>query len=321
MYALQTPGGGPATSGAGAGYISVFDGNGNFLKRAISGGDLNAPWGLVLAPVSFGAFGGDVLVGNFGDGTINAYDPGTFTLKGQLQDANGKTIVNDHLWEILFGQNGTGDPNKLYFSAGVNEEKGGLFGSIAVTAAPANGDFQLAVSAPSLTLTQGSSGTVQINIAPANGFNSPVSLSISGLPSGLTFQFFPSSVTPTPGKAASSTLTISGGSYTPQPASPYSATLKGGPLPSSIVITGSLFPLGLAGLFPVLSRRRKLSGFTGISVSLSLLVLVLTLGGCGSSTTPSSPITTPVAQGTSMVTVTATSGSIVHTTTLALTVQ
>lgn len=321
LYALQTPGGGPPTAGAGAGYISIFDTNGNFIKRAVSGGNLNAPWGIALAPASFGAFGGDLLVGNFGDGTINAYDSNTFALKGQLQDATGKVIINDRLWEILFGQNGTGDPNTLYFSAGVNDEKGGLFGSIAVaTPAPA-GDFQVAASAPSLTVTQGAPSTLQINIVPANGFSSPVSLTASGLPSGLTFQFSPGSVTPSAGKAASSTLTISGSSYTPPPVSPYSATLKGSPLHSRMMIAGSLFPIGLAGLFPMLRRRRK--GSKGIAIcGGALLMIALVLGGCSGSTNSSTPPPTPpVTPGTSMVTVTATSGSIVHTTTVALTVQ
>ncbi|QNI37111.1 TIGR03118 family protein [Edaphobacter albus] len=324
MYAMQTPGGGPPTAGAGAGYISIFDTNGNFIKRAISGGNLNAPWGLVLAPASFGPFGGDLLVGNFGDGTINAFDPSTFALKGQLQDANGKVIVNDRLWEILFGENGTGDPNTLYFSAGINDEKGGLFGAITAAAPTPAGDFQIAASTSSLTVTQGTPGTIQINITPANGFGSAVSLTASGLPTGLTFQFSPSSVTPTAGKAASSTLTISGNSSTPTPTpptNPYSTAMKGS-LHSRMLLAGSLFPIGLAGLFPVIRRRRKAWKSMALC-SGAFLTIALTLGGCSgatkSSSTPSS--TPPVTPGTSMVTVTATSGSIVHTTTIALTVQ
>jgi hypothetical protein len=325
MYAMQTPGGGPPTAGAGAGFVSLFDTNGNFIKRAISGGNLNAPWGLVLAPASFGTFGGDLLVGNFGDGTINAFDPNTFVLQGQLQDANGKPIVNDRLWEILFGQNGTGDPNTLYFSAGVNDEKGGLFGAITAAAPAPAGDFQVAASASSLTVTQGAPGTVQINITPANGFSSAVSLTASGLPTGLAFQFSPSSVTPSAGKPISSTLTISGSNSAPPPppTNPYSATLRESPLHSRMIFAGRLFPLGLAGLFPILRRRKK----TWRSIALygsAVLTIALALGGCSgttksSSSTPSS--TPPVTPSTSMVTVTATSGSIVHTTTIALTVQ
>ena len=247
MYDLQPHGGGPPTTGAGNGYVSVFDTNGNFVSRAISGGNLNAPWGLVLAPASFGAFGGDLLVGNFGDGTINAYDAKTFALKGQLQDANGKTIVNDRLWELLFGQNGTGDPNTLYFSAGVNDEKGGLFGAITAGGPAHGGDFQVGVSASSLTLAQGASGTATINVTPENGFNSAVSFSVSGLPAGLTFQFAPSSVTPTSGAAVSTVLTLSPAVMPPP--NPYSARSEA-PVKRAI-LTSAMLPLGLSGLLPV----------------------------------------------------------------------
>src|ERR1700758_2671370 len=194
MYAQQN-----LTTGSGAGYVSVFDNNGKFVAHAISGGNLNAPWGLALAPASFGAFGGDLLVGNFGDGTINAYDPTTFALKGQLQDSTGKPIQNEDLWEILFGSNGTGDPNTLYFSAGVNNEKGGLFGAIAVAAAPAKGDFTINLAQTALTVTQGGSATVQLNVSPAEGFASPVTFTVSGLPTGVTFAFSPTSLTPAAG--------------------------------------------------------------------------------------------------------------------------
>src|SRR6201993_5059338 len=222
MYAQQNPAGGPPTGGAAAGYVSVFDNNGKFVARAISGGNLNAPWGLSLAPASFGAFGGDLLVGNFGDGTINAYDPTSFALKGQLQDSTGKPIQNGNLWEILFGSNGTGDPNTLYFSAGVNNEKGGLFGSIAATATPAKGDFTINLAQSALTVTQGGSATVKVSVSPSNGFASPVTFTVSGLPTGATFQFSPTSLTPAAGANASTTLTITAGTYTAPSPNPYS---------------------------------------------------------------------------------------------------
>src|SRR5579863_590019 len=98
MYGQQNLAGGPPLAGSGAGYVSVFDNKGNLVSHAISGGNLNAPWGLALAPMSFGTFGGDLLVGNFGDGTINAYDPASFAWKGQVQDSTGKPIQNDALW-------------------------------------------------------------------------------------------------------------------------------------------------------------------------------------------------------------------------------
>ena len=272
----------------------------------------------------FGAFGGDFLVGNFGDGTINAYDASTFALKGQLQDATGKPITNDRLWEILFGQNGTGDPGTLYFSAGVNDEKGGLFGSITAAGPVVAGDFQLAVSAPSLTIAQGVAGTIQVSVAPTNGFNAPVSFSVSGLPTGFTFQFSPSSVTPAPGQAASTTLTISASASTAPSPTGYLAFFLGGSHINQMMRMSALFPLGFAGLLPMWTKRRtKRKCLIICGGTLSLLAIMLMLGGCSASTTSSTPSTpsAPVATGTSTVTVTATSGAVTHMTTFSLTVQ
>ena len=320
MYAMQTPGGGPPTGGAGAGYVSVFDGNGKLLNHAISGGNLNAPWGIALAPTSFGAFGGDLLVGNFGDGTINAFDPTSFAFQGQLKDATGNPIQNDRLWEILFGQDGTGDPNTLYFSAGVNNEKGGLFGAIAPTGPVTAGDFSVGVSAPTLTITQGATATIQLNVLSANGFNAPVTFNVSGLPSGLTFQFSPASVTPSAAMSANTQLTISASTYTAPGSGGYSISRSSNGNASKIE-AAAILPLGLAALWPLLRRRRNI--FRSISIGggmLSLLLVSLALGGCSGSK-QGSTVTNPVAAGTSTVTVTATSGSLTHTTTFSLTVQ
>ena len=315
MYAPQS-----LAAGAGAGYVSVFDNNGKFVSHAISGGNLNAPWGLALAPASFGAFGGDLLVGNFGDGTINAYDPTSFALKGQLQDSTGKPIQNNNLWEILFGSNGTGDPNTLYFSAGVNGEKGGLFGAIAATAAPAQGDFTINLVQAALTVAQGASGTVKINVSPSSGFASPVTFTVSGLPTGATFAFSPSSVTPAAGANASTTLTITAGTYTAPSPSPYSRSRLDRGATSGLVALGALVPIGFSAIIPVIRNRRKLlkSMLMG-SGSLSLLFALVFLAGCSGTKSTTNP--NPVATGTSTVTVTATSGSLTHTTTLSLTIQ
>jgi uncharacterized protein (TIGR03118 family) len=125
-----------ADSGAGNGYIAVFDLNGNLLQHLISGGSLNAPWGLAIAPANFGAFSNDLLVGNFGDGLINAFDPATGKYLGTLQDANGNNIQLDGLWALIVGNGGSGgDPNAVYFAAGVGGQKHGLLGSL--QAAPA----------------------------------------------------------------------------------------------------------------------------------------------------------------------------------------
>ena len=112
------------------GYIGVFDANGNFLQH-ISDTHLDSPWGITLAPIAFGQFGGALLVGNEGNGMINAFDPITGAFLGTLSDANGNAIVNEGLWAIGFRQAGsTFDPNALYFVAGINDEQDGLFGAI-----------------------------------------------------------------------------------------------------------------------------------------------------------------------------------------------
>jgi len=118
-------------AGAGNGYVDVYDLNGKLLNRLISGGVLNSPWGIALAPAGFGRFGNDLLVGNFGDGKINAFDPVSGKLLGSLNDQDGKTLTVEGLWGLAFGNGqNTGDPNTLFFTAGVAGEKHGLLGSL-----------------------------------------------------------------------------------------------------------------------------------------------------------------------------------------------
>jgi uncharacterized protein (TIGR03118 family) len=119
------------------GVVDQFDANGNFLKRIATGGDLFAPWGITIAPGSFGAFSNDLLIGNFGNGEILAYDATTDLFLGTLDEVGGTPIVNDHLW-ALETRNAPGfDPNALYFSAGINDEADGLFGEITEVPEPA----------------------------------------------------------------------------------------------------------------------------------------------------------------------------------------
>lgn len=115
------------------GVVDVFDTDGNFSRRIAAGDPLNAPWGLALAPDSFGAFGGALLVGNFGlnDGRILAFDPITGELLGNLLDENGADIALERLWALAFGNGGSaGDPDVLYFAAGINNQQDGAFGHI-----------------------------------------------------------------------------------------------------------------------------------------------------------------------------------------------
>jgi uncharacterized protein (TIGR03118 family) len=124
-------------SNAGGGVVDAFDLNGNFLQRVTAngpGGPLSHPWGLALAPAGFGQFANALLVGNEGDGQINAFDPsnGNFLGTMSLLDTNGNPVsIGFGLWTLTFGgSNNDGDPNTLFFTAGINNETGGLFGSI-----------------------------------------------------------------------------------------------------------------------------------------------------------------------------------------------
>jgi len=136
-YAEQDPNSPDEVAGAGKGLVSIFDTQGNFIERLASQGTLNAPWGLVIAPSSFGEFAGDLLVGNFGDGTINAFNLSNNHFDGQLKGSNGQPLSIDGLWALTLGNGGNaGSSQSIYFSAGPNEEAHGLFGTIAVVPIP-----------------------------------------------------------------------------------------------------------------------------------------------------------------------------------------
>jgi uncharacterized protein (TIGR03118 family) len=131
-YAMQkTPDKHDEVDGAGLGLIDVYDPAGHLQKRLASGGPLDAPWGMVLAPAGFGPFGGALLVGNFGDGRIHAYDPGSGALLGTLGDTRGQAIAIDGLWGLAFGNGVLNQPaSALFFTAGSNGEADGLYGRI-----------------------------------------------------------------------------------------------------------------------------------------------------------------------------------------------
>jgi len=136
VYVTYAPAGRSAQTGAtaGMGFVDVFDESGNFVRRAISGGQLAAPWGIALAPASFGQFGGDLLVGNFSyaDSAINAFDPATGAFLGLIPLNIGANSPGG-LWDLTFGNGGNGgSPNALYFTDGLNGETGGLFGVFTV---------------------------------------------------------------------------------------------------------------------------------------------------------------------------------------------
>jgi uncharacterized protein (TIGR03118 family) len=155
-YAVQDSAKHDEVAGAGMGVIDVFDLQGNLIRRLAAGGLLNAPWGLAIAPSSFGDLKGELLVGNFGDGTIDAFDLSGQNLKlpEALKDSHGDPIAIDGLWGLIPGNGGNGgDPGSIYFSAGPDGETHGLFGVIAAVPEPGSGPLAV-VGLLSLALTR-----------------------------------------------------------------------------------------------------------------------------------------------------------------------
>jgi uncharacterized protein (TIGR03118 family) len=132
-YAKQDAAKKDDVAGQGMGFINVFDPNGNLIRRLVSHGQLNSPWGMALAPAGFGKFSGRLLVGNFGDGMIHAYDFATGDFVGTLKDTGRRPIRIDGLWGLAFGNGFANQPvNALFFAAGPGDEKQGLYGRIDV---------------------------------------------------------------------------------------------------------------------------------------------------------------------------------------------
>ena len=129
-YALQKlPDKHDDMAGPGNGFVDVFDTDGHLLRRFTSRGPLNSPWGVTRASFAFGRFSGDILVGNFGNGKIHAFDSdGNFL--GMLRAANGKPLAIDGLWKLTLGGGAKSSSDTLYFTAGPNGEMDGLFGTI-----------------------------------------------------------------------------------------------------------------------------------------------------------------------------------------------
>ena len=126
-------------AGPGLGFVDVFDANGNLIRRIGTHGKLNAPWGLVLAPADFGRFSNRLLVGNFGDGAILAFDPHNGAFLGRLRQPDGRLLKVDGLWGIAFGNGILSQPTStLFFAAGPDDENHGLYGT--VTPAPGGRD-------------------------------------------------------------------------------------------------------------------------------------------------------------------------------------
>jgi uncharacterized protein (TIGR03118 family) len=307
------------TVGAGDGVLDVFDLNGNFIATAVSGGNLNAPWGVAVAPSTFGVFGGDLPVGNFGDGVINVYNPNTYAFLGQLIDSTGKAIANPSLWEIVFGTSnatppGTGDPNTLFFTSGLTSAGHGLFATITTadntTASPT---FGFSASTSTSTVTDGSSTSATVSVVPTNGFSGDVALSCTG-PAGISCTFSPSSLSVSATAVSTTNVVINttGTGYTAKVRNLFLSNGGAG------IAVATLLPFGSLLVF-----SRKRNGKNRLHI-LAIFALFLTTAGlvvgCSSSNSPNST-STPTPTGMQQVTINATSGNITQTATINLTVQ
>jgi uncharacterized protein (TIGR03118 family) len=302
-YAMQDAAKHDAMPGAGLGQVDIFDTNGNFVSTFVAaGGRLNAPWGVVAAPAKFGAFPNAILVGNFGDGAINAYDT-TGKFLGQLTDASNKVLVNPGLWDMVFGGGGvSGAPGTLYLTAGggnqPNFPAGGsttsVFASVIPAAAVTGPNFSLSLSVKSLAVSPGGSANLMISAAGVGGFNSRISLTCSSI-AGLTCAFNPTTITP--GSTVSSTLTVSAASTPP----PHGYGM--------VALAGLLPALGLFGTVFTTRKQKPLTRKSTQPMRIFGLLLVISLlaVGCGGS---SNAQTSQPAGSQVTLTVTGTSGAI-----------
>jgi uncharacterized protein (TIGR03118 family) len=314
-YAMQDTAKHDAQPGAGLGQVDIFDANGNFVSTFVAtGGKLNAPWAVVSAPATFGTFPNAILVGNFGDGTIDAFDT-TGKFLGQLTDSANNVLVNPGLWDMVFGGGGpSGDPGTLYITGGGSNQPnfpaGGtttsVFASLVPATAAGSPDFSLSLSVQSATVAAGGASNLTVSAAAVGGFNGQISLTCAA-PAGLTCSFNPSTIAPG-SSASSSTLTVSAAS-TPPAGNGGGYSVLGMAVPS----------LGLFGTVLVTHKRKPLTrkSVVGMSVLGLLLLISLFAVGCGGGT--NNKPTVPVSQVN--LTVTGTSGSITHSDVVAITVN
>lgn len=128
-------------AGAGRGFVNIFSSGGRFLAQLQNGDFLNAPWGIALAPSDFGEFSHSLLIGNFGSGKIAAFNPVTFKFRGFMKNPDNSPVVIEGLWALVFGNSATAGPyNSLFFTAGIQDEAHGLFGTLTAVAAEQDGD-------------------------------------------------------------------------------------------------------------------------------------------------------------------------------------
>jgi uncharacterized protein (TIGR03118 family) len=308
---------------AGGGVVDLFNEDGSFARRVTADAHVNAPWGAVVPPPGFGLFAGKLLVGNFGDGTISVYDLTGGNFIDQMKDSTGAAIANASLWDMVFGGGGqSGDANTLYITAGLANEQHGLFAAITPnTTAVASGDFSIAATPPTQTISAGQTATFQVTVSGLSGFNSAITLGCSGQPVNSTCNFSQMSLSPASGGTATAMMTIATNS------SPYmhgQITLgnRNGrtyamllPIPALALLALLLFG---GARVERLAGRRWVHGLAGTLAFVIATACVLAAGGCGYN---SSTAGNGTQRGMDTVVITGTSGQLSHSTSVMLTVQ
>ena len=309
----------------GSGFVDLFSTTGTMVRRITADSHLNAPWGVVMPPSSFGSFGasGNLLVGNFGDGAINAYNFATGAFVDQMKDQTGAVITNASLWDMVFdGEGSSGDAGTMYITAGLANEAHGLFSAITPNSTPAaTPDFSIAASPATMTISAGQTAMFTVTVGGLNGFNSAVNLACSGLPINSTCSFSNMSPTPASGGTTTSMMTITTSSnpymatqfFTGSPNGRMYALLL--PIPALVLLVMLLF-----GQRRINRRSRPFWSFR-IVATLGFLVLcagLLAASGCGYN---SNAANNGTQRGTFTVMVTGTSSALSHSTSVTLTVQ
>ena len=296
-YALQDAGQHDPVLGAGNGIVDIYDLEGNFVKRFASNGPLNVPTAIVQASANFGAFSSDILIGNYADGTINAFNPNTGEFFGSLKDGNGNPIANQQLHSLVFGDGSAGSSDTLYLTAAPAGGSAGIFATVAVNTTGAGPDFALTSDRQSVTVAAGQAGDFSVKAAPMGNFRGTFTFSCTA-PAGVTCNVSAPSVDPATGAAVVAVTAT--------------ATRAAGTNAVAAVLLPGFLLAGIGW-----RRRRRLLSRLVVLAGVGLLGLAAVgVSGCGSSGAKMNP--GPTAQTFS---VTAISGSISHTTTLTLNVQ
>jgi len=296
-YALQDSSEHDPVVGAGNGIVDIYNLDGSFVRRFASNGPLNVPSGVALAPANFGAFSNDILIGNFGDGLINAFDPNTGEPLGTLKDGNGNPIADVDLHSLIFGDGSIDNANTLYLTAGLTGGTNGLFAAITLNTSGAHPDLSISATPPSVTISAGQTATFSVTASPVGNFRGQFTVSCSA-PTGLTCSVGSQSVNSASG---SSTVSIT--------AAPSAAAHTASAV--ALVLPGGLLLAGLG-----LGKRRRVTASLFVTIGF-LSAVVLGISGCssynGSQMTPQ-----PTTQSLS---ITVTSGAISHSTLLTVSVQ